>query len=557
MDKDTTDSYTVTLGINGMFGEAWDYDASFTRNETKLKSRNFVRYADAVDGYFEKNVLGPQLGEKEFFVDGERLGLFPIYRPNYDAFFSTDMTPADLASFSGYGTAHAKTWDDLFRAQLTNTSLFSLPGGDAGLAVAVEAGNEGWDYQPIPGIMEGEIWGKSDVAGSAHRTRYAGMTELRLPVASMLSATVSGRYDAFDAYGTKVDKPTWSVGLEFRPIESLLIRGKYGTAFKAPTLPDQFQGESGFYSSVTDYYRCGQEGFTPADTLDCKYDSQQYAGLQKGNPDLKPITADTWSIGAVWAPTSNFSLGADFYSWDIKNEVDQIGADDIMREEYYCRRGEAGPGIVSCDNVAAWISRDASGQLVSIETPRVNVARQKLQLFTINTHYLQDIGRFGQLMFTANYTNKTKHERQPDVTQDYLDLLNSPNANWAYDAGPKWKADGSIGWNIGKWTTTLYANMMGATPNYQAAISDDWNYVDEDYGVRAGKWGTYTTFNLGVDYQALDNLSLSLQVNNLGNKMPTNQAHNYPGTETTPYNEYLYSVYGRSIFAELHYNFGK
>jgi outer membrane receptor protein involved in Fe transport len=53
------------------------------------------------------------------------------------------------------------------------------------------------------------------------------------------------------------------LGVEYRPIESLLFRGKYGTAFKAPTLADQFQGLSGFYSTTTDYYNCGLLGFDP------------------------------------------------------------------------------------------------------------------------------------------------------------------------------------------------------------------------------------------------------------------------------------------------------
>lgn len=552
LDKDTTKSYTITLGGSGSFGEAWDYDVNFTRNETRLTSRRFVRWADAINSYFDEHILGEQLGVDPYF------DYYPVFRPNYDAFFSTDITPADFASFTGYGTARAKTWDDTFRAQLTNTNLFSLPGGSAGLAVAVEAGNEGWNYDPIPGIMDGAVWGLTDVNGSGHRTKYAAMAELRLPIVDSLTASLSGRYDAFDAYGKKVDKPTWSASLEYRPIDSLLFRGKYGTAFKAPTLADLFQGLSGSYTYVTDYYNCGLQGYTPADTEGCpaRYSDAQIYSTKEGNTDLQPIRANTWNVGVVWAPTSNLSIGADYYKWDIKDEVDQLSADQILQQEYYCRNGETGAGIVSCANVDAWVSRGADGTLESVYTPRINIARQKLELVTVNAKYLQDIGRFGQLMFAANYTNKRKHELQTDSTQPYLDLIGDPYANWAYDAGPKWKADASLGWNIDRWTTTLYANMLGATPNYLAAASDSWDY-ETATGAKAGKWGTYTTFNFSLDYQAMDNLKLSLQVNNIGNKLPTGQAYNYPGTETTPYNNYLYSVYGRSVYAEIRYDFGK
>ncbi len=58
MNKDTTKSYTITLGGNGSFGEAWDYDVGFTRNETRLDSRTFVRWADKINAYFEDKILG-------------------------------------------------------------------------------------------------------------------------------------------------------------------------------------------------------------------------------------------------------------------------------------------------------------------------------------------------------------------------------------------------------------------------------------------------------------------------------------------------------------------
>lgn len=549
MDKDTNESYTITLGGSGSFGKAWDYDVSFTRNESKLDMRRFVRWADAIDSYFVENVLGEQLGVDPYFQS------YPVFRPNYDAFYSV-LAPGAFDSFTGYGTAKAKTWDNLFRAQLTNAELFSMPGGSAGMAVAIEAGNEGWDYQPIPGIMEGEIWGQTDVGGSGHRSRYAAMTEFRLPVVSMLTATLSGRYDAFDAYGTTVDKPTWSVGLEFRPVQSLLVRGKYGTAFKAPTLSDLFQGLSGYYTSNTDYYRCGELGYAPDNTTGCPYNTSQYYGTQAGNTDLEPIRANTWSAGFVWAPLSNLSISADYFGWDIKDEVNQLDGDQILQQEYYCRRGEAGPGFTSCDNVAAWVVRDPNtGILESVFTPKVNIARQKLEIITVSAKYLQEIGRLGALQFSANYTNKRKHELQTDPSQPYIDLINAPGANWVYDAGPKWKADAAAGWSIGKWTTTLYANILGSTPNYLAYLNDTYDYTNSA-GASAGRWGTYTTFNLGVDYQAMENLRLTLQVNNVGNKLPDSQAYNYPGTSLTPYNNFIYSALGRAVYVEARYDFG-
>lgn len=46
-------------------------------------------------------------------------------------------------------------------------------------------------------------------------------------------------------------------------------------------------------------------------------------------------------------------------------------------------------------------------------------------------------------------------------------------------------------------------------------------------------------------------------VNNVFNKMPTGQRYSYEGTDGTPYNSAFYSIYGRSIQAQMKYDFGK
>ncbi|KAF1715067.1 TonB-dependent receptor [Pseudoxanthomonas sangjuensis] len=554
MDKVTNKSYQVAFGLRGMFGENWDYDLSFARNESKYTSRGWVRWADAINAYFEDTVLGPQLGVDPYY------NYYPVFQPDYAAFYSTNLTPEDFASFTGYAISKAKTWDDVFRAQLTNSNLFSLPGGDAGLAVAIEAGNEGWDYQPNPGYLNGDVWGTTDVAGAAHRTRYAAMSELRLPFFDMLTASLSARYDAFDAYGVKVDKPTWSAGLEFRPFDSLLLRGKYGTAFKAPTLSDTHQGLSGFYSFASDYWRCGlpeNGGYDPSDLEGCDYDSVQFFGTQSGNPDLDPINADFWSAGVVFSPLAKLSFSVDYYNWDIRDEVAGLSADDVLLQEYYCRNNlEGGPGVTSCDNALAWVTRGPSGQLLEVYTPKVNIAQQKLEVLAATAKYAQDIGRFGDLAFSLNYTRTLDHTLLPQPTEREIDLLDEPQANWVYDAGPKYKADAAVTWNIGKFSTTVYANQIGPTWNYLAYATDDPTYVHAS-GAKAGKWGSYTTYNLGLDYAAMDNLTFSVKVNNAFDKTPDDQASNFPGTTSTPYNNYLYSAMGRSFYLEVAYKFGQ
>jgi len=546
METNRNKAYQVTLGGRGNFGD-WDYSASFSRGEYKLTERGFARWTDAIDGWFESNVFGPVLGVTD---DG-----YNIYNPDWSAFYA-QLPAGAFQSFTGYTYNQSRTWQNLGRVQLTNGSLFTLPGGDAGFAVVAEAGSEGWDYTPDARLMDGSVWGTTAVAGAGHRSNYSLTSELRLPLLESLTVTGSGRYDAFKIADNTVDKATYSVGVEFRPIESLLFRGKYGTAFRAPTLPDAFQGESGYYTGTTDYYRCAQLGYLPADTVGCAYDGISTFGTQAGNPDLEPITADVWNAGVVWAPMANLSVSVDYYNWKIENEVDTLSSDQLLRAEYYCRNGLDNITSASCQNVTDWVTRDASGALEQIHTPKLNVARQNLQAVTASFKYIQDIGRFGALQFASNYTNMIKRELQAQPGDAYQDLLNDPYAQWYYDSYAKVRADGSVGWSKGDWTSTLYFNYIGKTPNYMAYVGGSYDY-EHSSGYKAAKWGSYTTYNLSVSYRAMENLTLSLMVNNVFDKSPDGQRYSFAGNTGTPYNNYMYSPYGRSIYAQVQYDFGK
>lgn len=541
MERDKSKSYHVTVGINGVFGDsAWDYDVGYTRTQYQLDGHGWVRWAGPMNAYFQERVLGPQLGVDPLF------GAYPIFEPDYEAFYQP-ISPQDFAAMTGYALSRSETTDEMLRAQVTTTDLFSLPGGQAGLAVAAEIGRDSWEYNPHPGYLNGDIWGTTAVAGSGDRDRYAVVSELRMPVFEPLTVTLAGRYDAFDAGGRTIDKPTYSLGLEWRPIDTLLVRGKYGSAFRAPTLPDLFQGLSGFYTFVTDYYNCALLGYEPGDTTNCPaaYSNRQVFGTQEGNVDLQPINADVWSAGVVWAPIERMSLSLDYHSWDIEDEVTQQSSDSLMLQEYRCRVGLDDIGSTLCQTTLSQVTRNATGAVDEIYTPKVNVSRQTLEALTAGFNYAFAAGVAGDFFIRANYTHKLDHMYQQYAEDPEVDLLRRPG--WSSD--PRSKGDASVTWAKNNWRSTLYANWTGATPNYRARVID--GYDDP----LAAKLGSFTRYNASVAYSPLRNLQFSVLVNNLFNDMPPLDA-SYPNTSGAPYNSQVWSAYGRAYYLETRYSFG-
>jgi outer membrane receptor protein involved in Fe transport len=558
MNRDDSKSYAITLGVNGTFGEStWDYDVGVTRTQYKLTENSFARLNDPINDWFETNIMGPQLGTTP--------SGYAIYTPDYAAFYQ--LIPQDaFDGFTDYTHSHSKTYDNMVRAQVTNGSLFSLPGGDAGLAIAVEGGNQGWSYNPDarlvpdPVTLESEIWGTTSISGSGSRSRYAVTGELRMPIWEPLTITASGRYDSFTAAGNKIAKPTYALGIEYRPIESLMFRGKYGTAFKAPTLADMFQGLSGFYSSTNDYLVCNEAGYSIDDFADCVEDigsnnaQPQYFGTQSGNTELDPITADVWSYGVVWAPTAKFSIGADYHHWNISNEVAQQSTDQLMRDELNCTPvAQGGLGLLdpnsgTCQAAFDQITRNQFGELQTIHVTKINVAHEILNALTVDTHYLQELGGWGDLQFNGSYTRNLKHEQQTYPTDDVIDLLD----NGYYSRDPIWRANASLAWSKDSWTTTLYSNIIGPTGNYIA-----WTNLDGFDHPGGGRVGTYTTYNASVNWDMTPDVQLSFIVTNLTNKMPDMDVGSYSGLVGAPYNSDMFDVYGRAYYLEARWNFGK
>lgn len=566
MSRDESRAYHVTAGLAGAFGgSGWEYDASYTRTHYALDEYNFVRWNEPVNAWFRQNILGPELG-----VD-PRYGVYPVFRPNYDAFYRP-ISPEAFRSFTGYALSESRTSDDTVRAQITQAELFSLPGGDAGLALVAEWGRQKWDYTPHQGLLNGDVWGATAVSGGGERDRYAVTGELRLPLWDMLTLSTSARYDAFKPDGgDTIDKPTYSVGLEFRPLETLLLRGKYGTAFRAPTLSDLYQGRSGYYTSVTDYYGCSQAGFDPLDpealrACPASLYSRQIFGTQSGSLDLDPINAKVWSAGVVWSPFDRFSLEVDYHDWDISDEVAEQSIDRLLMQEYRCRSGLENMGSAQCQATLGLITRDAQGDLEQVHTPKINVSNQQLKVVTATLNYGFDVGQIGSFSTRVNFTQKLSHDYQEYDDDEYIDLLNSP----FYRAEPKCRGEVSLSWNKGNWSSTLYANWMEKTPNYRARVIDGFDdpWLDPqsrgntpeqvaatDRRATARWLGSYTTYNWSLNYSPIEALSVSLLVNNLfDNKPPFDPT--YPATTGSPYNSDQYHVYGRSFFIEASYRFG-
>ncbi len=369
--------------------------------EQKLTEDTHVMLSGPTDGYFD-TILGPDLGPDPYgFGDSTRM-------PNYAQFYMP-ISQSQYASMSTVAVSRSRTKESMIRGQLTNSTLFELAGGPAGIALVAEGGNQDWNYTPDPRYFNGEIWGYTAVAGDGHRSRYALTGELRLPFEKWLTITGSTRYDSYHVSGDNVSSGTYNLGIELRPVSNWLLRGRVGTAFKAPTLADEFQGQSGYFAQVNDYYLCAKQGYTGSHISDCPDAGIFVFGTTSGNTNLKPINANVSSIGTVWAPTRRTSISLDYLHWNISNEVNQQSTDQLLITENQCRQGTLDISSPSCVAALAQVVRDSFEDIVSLSTPKINVSNETVNAFVAEGRYGMDLARYGSLEFQAAWTDMLTH----------------------------------------------------------------------------------------------------------------------------------------------------
>jgi outer membrane receptor protein involved in Fe transport len=544
-------SYNFAFGLKGTFGDTgWDYDAYYSRSGYQVKSDQLWPLAGPMENFFRDQFLGPQLGTTSGY---------PIYAPNKDAFYQA-VTPEQYRNFSGNIRNESSTWTHNVNLQLVKANLFELPAGPVGFAAVAQAGYQHWDNPIDPRITNNEFFGLNGTSGKGSRANQAIGAEFSIPLLKTLTASFATRYDSYENIDAGSDsKVTYKLGLEFRPVESLLLRGNVGTAFRAPDMGYIFTGGNGFFTTETDFYKC------EIDPGNCaNYTGVSLEGNQGANPELKSINARSFGFGFVWSPSSAMELRADYYNVTIKDEVLPQSTSKTLFDENECRQGRLDITSERCVDAISRVTRgpvNPNNPLLSenvqlITVRGINIAEEKVSGITAGAGYRLDTERFGKFNFGLDYNVTLKHTFLQAPGDEATDLF---SRGQLLTAEFKSIVTGDIGWERGKWAANLHGIRYGSMPNYAKQFTNDPNepYVTSN-GVGPGTVKPWILYNLSVDYDLTKNSTLSVIVNNIRNTEPPRDK-SYDGSQgfAPPfYNIFAYNGYGRSWWLEYKIDFG-
>jgi outer membrane receptor protein involved in Fe transport len=518
LSREQTDTLHISTGATGRIGDGeWRYDLNLAHNHQNLTDQSRVTLTAPMQAYFSQS---PGTG-----------GLESFFAP---------IAPATINSFYTDAVSRAASNSNSLRALITNGHLLHLPGGDAGVALGVEAGNESWRYVPDPGYDQQIFYyNLASVSGAGKRDSRAAMGEIRLPVLPFLTLSGSARYDGFRVASINTGRFSYNVAAEIEPVQFLSLRGRYGTAFKAPTLSDLFQGPSTQLAGDYDYLTCGTQGISVADCQLYTIFTQRLSG----NRALKPMTAKVADLGLTLHSGRRARLSADWLHWDVRNGVAQEDAGTILRDEALCAAGSAAVDAARCAAVAGYVTRTASGALVSVFSPKVNVARKMTSALILSGSLQAPTARLGTFSIQANYMLFLERKTQPTPESVIRDALSNP----LYMNDFRSRTNVTLGWEGKRANVTLYFDRVSRAANYAAM-------AEGSAGADSATLPAQLTANLGLGYQLNRHLTLAGSITNLFDKMPPTD-NTYPGYTTGAFNSQLYNVAGRTFQVEAKYRF--
>jgi outer membrane receptor protein involved in Fe transport len=402
---------------------------------------------------------------------------------------------AALQSFTSRYQTDAYSTLALWDFKVSKADLFSLPAGDVGMALGLEARHEFMSDMRDPTIngmtqFTDTVTGATTVSDelgvsqtpNTHGERwvesaYAEVAvplvspEMNVPLMERLDLQIAGRVENFSDVGG-VGKP--KIAFSWDVVDSLRLRGSWAQGFEAPNLIQEHETLLTRSNTNTDYVLCAADLASGRinSFANCS-EAVSVTSQRYGNTGLKPQTSDSKSIGMVFQPAfvpaefGNVILTGDYWEILEKNLIGVFGPSNALILDYALRElGSSNPNVVRAAPTVTQVAQFAGtgltpvGTLLYVNDQYVNLNRQSARGIDLTAHWdLRDTD-WGSFSVDANVARMIGLYLQPSPVQQQL--LN-------------YKASGVI--NAGTAIST-FGNLLqqNSNPKIRWTLTPTWNF---------------------------------------------------------------------------------
>jgi iron complex outermembrane receptor protein len=514
-----TSSDRVVLTSAGTLGN-WDYDAGAFWTQSKAADGGIDGYVNAA-----KIKAGVLSGVLNPFGDQSAAGTALIN---------------DAKMIGNAATARGTTAGIDFHV---NGEIWTLPAGKVSLSVGAEMRRETYQNDTNDAyVLNVPSMGRDAFHATGERNISALTLEALVPVTKQFELQLAARRDQYSDFGSTFNP---KIGFRFQPTSTLMFRGSANTGFRAPTLDDLYGPQSITFTSNSydDPVLCpggvvntAKGGVAPRD---CGQQAQARIG---GNPNLKPETSMTTSLGMVLQPTKDLTMSVDYWRIALKDQINAFPETAIFADpvKYAGRINRCNTlSIALQDTLTACQAGYNNGPGIGfIETLSDNLGAVNTNGFDLTAAYGFKTDAIGSFTLSYNGTVVNSYEYQNSSIDPFKE-----NVGIYQDTSPVFKWQHVIGVNnkIGAWSTQL-------------TITNKSGYKDQDVGQAViGDVPSYTLTNLSATYTGIKGLSMTVGVKNLFDVAPPLSVQ--ATTFQKGYDPRYTDAIGRALFVRGSYKF--
>lgn len=310
-----------------------------------------------------------------------------------------------------------------------------------------------------------------------------------------------------------------TIGLRYKPVESLMFRASYGTAFLPPAYSQLLPGIPPI-------------GVGAFPVLDPRRGNSivNVSLLSGGNPDLKPTSTHNWDIGLVFEPSFLEGLRLNLEYWRL--EQDDVIVTPTVQQIVNAESQYPGRVVRSAPSPG---DPFGVGPISLVDYSLINGTKAETDGFDAGASYRWKTQAWGDFSLAAQATKIEHFKLQRQVNAPYVDVVNQ-----IYDGGPlKLRASASLTWDLRDWSVGWMTNYFGS---YLQFAGNGGAYIQAQGSdhVRSQTYhslfGSYR-FSDGAQrwHGALDGVSVQFGIRNLFDSRPPFDANA---------NRIYYSPYG-------------
>ena len=565
LSENTYETYQLVGGLRGDFGfKDWKWDVYVSYGE--------MNHTEDQHG----NVSRAAMRELTFAPDGgvAICGGFNI--------FGAGKVSPGCAAYIAREVTNDTTIQQTALEGFVTGSIFDLPAGPVKFSAGGQYRRDEFDYSPDLQLQGPDLVGFNPavpVNGKITSKEIYG--ELLIPIlagasfAHSLDLSLAGRLSDYNTTGTI---EAYKADLSWRPIESLMVRGGYQRAVRAPNIAELYSPQSlGFASigtpgaattagdpcDVRSSFRRGADAAqvralclaqgVPAGIVDSfQQASTQVEILSGGNPELSEEKSDSYTLGAVWTPQVDqpflrrFSISLDYYKIELKDVIGNLTVQTIVGECF--NTGGANPSFDNSAFYCQQFSRIPNGNITGVLTTQVNLAAWKTSGYDLQLDWGFDLAEMGfapdagQFDLNLVVTKLEDFKKQARPGADFLQNAGTIGSDLSGSAFPEWKSTLSATYSVGPARATFrWRHIDGMTDFRNVPV----------FSATAVNTPKYDLFDLIGSWSFDERVTLRAGVNNIGDKDPPFYT-SYSNSNTDPS---TFDVLGRRFFVGLNARF--